>query len=223
MGEDLRAGGVEVVVGLTTHWQPEDAFLVDDLPEHRTLVDYRGFRVVIRYDCPGDPELAGSLVDAGRAAGLVVRTEARGADHALHVPLHFIAPQTDLPVIPCSVSRRPLEDCLTWGRALLAGIEASGRRSALLATGALSHNLWAFVRGVEWEAFGEFDQALLGLLQNGRGLEAPSLDRKLVAMAQPEGEFRDLYILLGAVGPATVAEVLAYEELPGVGMAVVRF
>lgn len=68
-----------------------------------------------------------------------------------------------------------------------------------------------------------FDRSVLDLLSRGQGMDVVDIDSNLVDRSQPEGWFRDLYMLLGAMGSRSAADILAYEKLPGVGMGVAWF
>ena len=57
------------MVALSARWVAEGPFLVDAGRRHRTLTDYPGFGVEVRYDCQGHPELARRLVEAGVRLG----------------------------------------------------------------------------------------------------------------------------------------------------------
>jgi 4,5-DOPA dioxygenase extradiol len=74
---------------------------------HDTIHDFSGFPAPLydlRYDAPGDPALAeqtaGLLRDAGYTAAL---NACRGLDHGAWVPLRWMYPDVDVPVIQLSV------------------------------------------------------------------------------------------------------------------------
>src|SRR5437867_8033635 len=96
----LHAESPEAVVALSARWMSEGPFLVDAGARHRTLTDYPGFGVEVRYDCPGHSELARALVAAGTAAGVRAAAATRGVDSGGTVPLHFLIPSSRLPVVP---------------------------------------------------------------------------------------------------------------------------
>src|SRR5262245_36922373 len=96
----LQAEAPEIVVALSATWESEGPFLVDAGRCHRTLTDYSGFGVEVRYDCAGHPALARALVAAGTRAGARVAAVTRGVDSGVTVPLHFLLPARTLPVVP---------------------------------------------------------------------------------------------------------------------------
>jgi len=69
----------------------------------------------------------------------------------------------------------------------------------------------------------EFDRQVLALLSEGTGMDVLAMDKELIKMAKPEGNFRDLCMLLGVMGSQTRGHVRAYDKLPGVGQGVVEF
>src|SRR5262245_27486677 len=78
--EALRAESPAVVVALSARWMSEGPFLVGAGKRHRTLTDYSGFGVEVRYDCEGHPALARALVAAGTRAGVRAAEATRGIE-----------------------------------------------------------------------------------------------------------------------------------------------
>ncbi|HWG79906.1 MAG TPA: hypothetical protein VN681_09040 [Stellaceae bacterium] len=65
-------------------------------------------------------------------------------DHGVMVPLHFLTPRFDLPVIPANINCQgpplaPLSRAYEFGRALRRASDAVAERVALIGTGGLSH------------------------------------------------------------------------------------
>lgn len=65
-------------------------------------------------------------------------------DHGIMVPLHFLTPDYDLPVIPANINCQgppltPLHRAYAFGRALRHACDAVPERVALLGTGGISH------------------------------------------------------------------------------------
>lgn len=222
-GRHLRDLGTDAVVAVATHWQPKDAFALDPAAAHQTADDAQGSLPTVPYTCPGDPALAEALLEAGRAAGITVDPEGRGIDQSLAVPLHFLFPDAGVPVVPLAAGRQAHAACAAWGTAVARGVAASGRRVALLAPGVLSHNVGSLIHHLHRPEFAEFEQAVIGLLERGKGRETLSIDARLRLVSQPDADFRDLFILLGAIGPETPAKLVAYDPQPGMGAAVLAF
>ncbi|HWR42136.1 hypothetical protein [Sporomusa sp.] len=221
IGKSLKLWGVEVVVAATTHWQTEK-FLVDNSLFHKTITDYYGFRREINYDVSGHTALADLLLKAGERNLIFPSEQPYGVDHAITIPLHFMFPERDIPVIPISVSGSPL-CAFRWGRILGHTLRDWGGKVLFLASGSLSHDLSSFMTGEVLSEYEKFDSMVLNLLSKGKGMEVLNINPKLVEIAKPEGAFRDLFMLLGVMGSGTRGNIRAYEKLPGVGLGVIEF
>jgi aromatic ring-opening dioxygenase catalytic subunit (LigB family) len=97
----------------------------------------------LRYDAPGDPDLAkraaGLLLDAGLASGVDYE---RGWDHGVFVPLKVAFPDADIPVVEMSLDRS-LDPALhaAAGRAL-APLRDEG--VLIVGSGMSFHNMRAY-------------------------------------------------------------------------------
>lgn len=93
---------------------------------------------------PGAPELSQRLIaEMMHEVDLAYAQEWR-FDHGIMVPLHFLTPRYDLPVIPVNINCQgppliPLERCWAFGRALRRACEHAPERIAVVATGGISH------------------------------------------------------------------------------------
>lgn len=222
MGNRLKAWGIDTVVAATTHWQTADTFYVDDSKLHQTVTDYYGFRREIEYDVAGQTELAQLLVKKGQENLIYPKTYQHGADHAITVPLHFMFPHKEVPVVPLSISGSKL-CAFRWGRTLRQAFKEWGRKVLFMASGSLAHDLRGFIYQQASPEHSLFDEKVLDLLKAGQGMDVLKMDSRLVQTAKPEGDFRDLFMLLGVMGSQSTGQVLAYEKLPGVGLGVVEF
>lgn len=130
----------------SAHWSaPSPAVSASARPE--TLHDFHGFPDALYrlgYAAPGAPELARAaarLLDAA-AMGPTSALE-RGLDHGAWVPLRFMYPAADVPVVQIALlSRRGPRDHYRMGQAL-APLAADG--VLVLASGGASHNLREWV------------------------------------------------------------------------------
>jgi aromatic ring-opening dioxygenase catalytic subunit (LigB family) len=212
-----------VAVVLSASWESSGPFHVGQGRQHRTLTEDPVFGVESRYDCPGHPELARALVEAGAAAGVRVGPSDRGVDGGVAVPMHFLAPGRGVRVVPLSTAQRPADECRRWGAVLHRVLAARPERIGLVVGGMLSHatHAWNFRREVPEAA--ELDQAVLEALRTGRWEEiGPAVD-KWSAKAHPEAALRHLEVLRGFLGGEVAGEVRAYESGPGMGAALASF
>lgn len=220
---DLALAKPDAIVALSARWDIPGPFRVDDDARHRTLTDYAGLGVELRYDCEGQTALARSLIEAGRAAGLRVAAASHGADSGVTVPLHFLMPARRLPVVPLSLPGESAEACRRWGRVLRATLESWPGRVAFIVGGLLSCNehAWNLKRDVpEARAF---DEATLAAIERGAWDEIDMRSRAVRGRARPEALLRHFQVMRGFAGNDSHAVVRCYEGAYGVGAALVEF
>ena len=112
----------QAVLMVSAHWEAP-AFTVMTSPRPSMIYDYGGFPAhtyKVRYDAPGDPELARRVFALIEGAGLPAAIDAeRGFDHGSFSPLAVIYPQADVPVVQLSLrSGLDAAEHLALGRAL---------------------------------------------------------------------------------------------------------
>jgi len=197
------------------------AFLVDAGRRHRTITDYSGFGVEVRYDCTGNPQLARALVAAGTKANVRASETTRGVDSGVAVPMYFLAPDRDLPIVPLSLG--PSDECRRWGAALRGALAAWPERVAFVVSGMLSFNEheWTMRRDIPEST--DFDERTLESLQSGAWDELQPNDERTRDRLLPEGGLLHLDVLRGFLGHDAQGELLCYEASPGAGAALVAF
>jgi 4,5-DOPA dioxygenase extradiol len=139
---DARFGRPRAVLAVSAHTLARGPALLA-AARHPTLHDFGGFPDALyrlRYDAPGDPALADRVAALLGAAGIAVQVSDRGGlDHGIWVPMRYLWPDADVPVLPLAFSPVATPDALqALGRAL-APLAAEG--VLVLATGSLTHNL----------------------------------------------------------------------------------
>lgn len=197
----------DAIVVVSPHWMTRDEISVTASTAPETIHDFGGFPDAlyqIQYPAPGAPALAARIVEMLQEAGWKSRLDAeRGLDHGAWVPLRYLAPDADIPVVQVSMPAS-LDTRNAWkmGQALKP---LRDMNILIVASGSLTHNLYEF-RGATphgaqyvkdfaaWTAkslaSGNLDQ-LLDYKQY-----APSAER-----AHPTDEhFLPLFIALGAAG-----------------------
>jgi len=97
-----------------------------------------------RTDVPGNADLSRRLIEATLPTIDVAYAEEWKFDHGIMVPLHFLTPRYDLPVIPVNINCQgppltPLGRAYEFGRALRRACDAQPERIALVGTGGISH------------------------------------------------------------------------------------
>jgi 4,5-DOPA dioxygenase extradiol len=205
----------DAIVILSPHWMTRGEISVTASAAPSTIHDFGGFPDAlyqIQYPAPGAPALAARIVEMLQTAGWKSRLDAnRGLDHGAWVPLRYLAPDADIPVVQVSMPAS-LDTREAWklGQALKPLREMN---ILIVASGSLTHNLYEF-RGATphgaqyvkdfaaWTAktlaSGNLDQ-LLDYKQY-----APSAER-----AHPTDEhYLPLFIALGAAGDKYETRVL---------------
>lgn len=201
-------GRPQAIVVASAHWDTASP-AVSGAERLGTIHDFSGFAdelYRVRYEPPGSPKLATRV--AGLLAGIGQAPEidpARGIDHGGWVPLRWMYPDADIPVVQLSVqSALGTRHHLALGRAL-APLRDEG--VLVLGSGGIVHNLreldpgrhredpfpWAAAFS-EWMA-GRLDKGALDDLADYRRL-APDGER-----AHPtEEHLVPLFVALGAGG-----------------------
>ncbi len=95
-------------------------------------------------DIPGNPDLSRRLIERVMEDVDVAYAEEWKFDHGIMVPLHFVTPRYDLPVIPVNVNCQgppltPLHRAWEFGKALRSACDAAPERIAVIGTGGISH------------------------------------------------------------------------------------
>ncbi len=97
-----------------------------------------------RTKVPGAPDLSQRLITGMMREADLAYAEEWKFDHGIMVPLHFLTPRYDLPVIPVNINCQgppliPLERCWVFGRALRRACDEAPERLAVVSTGGISH------------------------------------------------------------------------------------
>ncbi len=164
----------------------------------------------------GHPEFAQAVLETAFAGGVEPAWgEHLLLDHATSLPLHFLRPERDIPVVPllqnCLVPPLPaLPRCYRLGQLVREAIDAWPGRVAVIGTGGLSHSPGAPEAGFIDEAF---DHEFLALLERGDGEAIAAIpDARIDRAGFGTWEIRQWVTVLGAA-PERKGRVLAYEPI----------
>jgi len=229
-GATLRAHGPDAVILISAHWATTFNPYVDVADRHRgtlTAMECPDLIGSLAYDFPGDTELGMEIVASARAAGIpaiATREPHYVLDYGTIVPVRYLVPDENLPVIP--ISSCPLSsiaEYLSFGAAIRSAVETSDRRVAIVASSAFAHNL---VRGPEtWPTAQEraIDDHLIALLTHGELAEARALLPAFATGAKYEMGGKPIAALLGALGDGYRGEFYAYGPSSGSGNPILAF
>ena len=146
LGRDLPQPAA--ILAFSPHWMAR-APAVGSSPKPPTIHDFGGFDPALhelRYPAAGNPELAQRVAGLLQAAGWPAALDpGRGLDHGVWVPLRFMFPQADVPVVPLAMPW-PLDAAGAYKLGqVLAPLADDG--VLLFGTGSLTHNLHEFHPG----------------------------------------------------------------------------
>ncbi|HYJ98137.1 MAG TPA: class III extradiol ring-cleavage dioxygenase [Burkholderiaceae bacterium] len=139
---DAAFGRPRAVVVASAHSLTREPVLLA-APRHATVHDFGGFPEALyqlRYDAPGGDSLAPRVAQGVRDAGLPVHVVADGGlDHGIWVPLRYIYPGVDVPVLPLAFPPDwSPQQLFQLGRAL-APLRDDG--VLVMGSGSITHNL----------------------------------------------------------------------------------
>ena len=150
LGDELRAARPDalILVG-AEHF---GNFFMDNMPAYAMgmasvyegPVEDPAWLGIARRTIPGDPGLSQRLISEVMQTVDVAFAEEWKFDHALIVPLHFLTPDFDLPIIPANINCQgppltPLHRAWAFGEALRRAADSVPERIAIIATGGISH------------------------------------------------------------------------------------
>ena len=97
-----------------------------------------------KFRAPGNRDLSRRLITEVMNSSDVAYAEEWRFDHGIAVPLHFLTPEFDLPIVPVNVNCQgpplaPLHRAWAFGEALRRAADSVEERIALVGTGGISH------------------------------------------------------------------------------------
>ena len=127
-------------------------FFMDNMPSFAIgMADFydgpiedEGWIGIRRVRVPGDRDLAKRLIERVMETADIAYAEEWRFDHGIMVPLHFLTPGYELPVVPVNINCQgpplaPLPRVWSFGEALRRAADSVPERVALLGTGGISH------------------------------------------------------------------------------------
>lgn len=97
-----------------------------------------------KFRAPGNSDLSQRLIESVMTTCDVAYAQEWRLDHGIAVPLHFLTPRFDLPIIPVNINCQgppltPLARAWNFGKALRRAAEGLHERIAVIGTGGISH------------------------------------------------------------------------------------
>jgi len=198
------------ILMVSAHWETSLPMLTG-ATQLTTIHDFGGFPELLyklRYDAPGSPEVAEETAVLLRDAGINLSINGcRGIDHGAWVPLRWMYPAVDVPVVQLSVQPGlGTAHHLHMGRALQP---LAARDVLVIGSGHVTHNLRDWMTSRETVQplpyVAAFSSWLEGTLANNDvdGLIHYREQAPEAARAHPtEEHFLPMYVALGAAGAA---------------------
>ena len=120
------------------------AFAIGMADHYEGPIEDPGWLKIERRRIPGNAALSRRLIEGVLQEVDVAYAEEWKFDHGISVPLHFLTPRYDLPIIPANINCQgppltPLHRAWAFGQALRHAADAVPERIALIGTGGISH------------------------------------------------------------------------------------
>ncbi|MEM7403967.1 MAG: extradiol ring-cleavage dioxygenase [Pseudomonadota bacterium] len=150
MGKAIKAAGADaIVVVAAEHFanffmNNMPAFAIGMAERYPGPVEEPDFLKIPLRQVPGNPDLSKRLISEVLESVDVAYAEEWSLDHGIMVPLHFLLPDNDLPIVPCNINCQgpplsPLSRAWAFGEALRRAADAVPERLAIIGTGGISH------------------------------------------------------------------------------------
>ena len=150
LGESLREARPDALIVIAAEHFAN--FFMDNMPayaigmadRYEGPIEDPGWLGIARTRVPGNAALSQRLIADVMNDVDVAFAEEWKFDHGIMVPLHFLTPRFDLPVIPVNINCQgppltPLKRAWAFGAALRRACDAVPERIALVGTGGISH------------------------------------------------------------------------------------
>ncbi|HTO61767.1 MAG TPA: 3,4-dihydroxyphenylacetate 2,3-dioxygenase [Bradyrhizobium sp.] len=214
LGRRARARGVSTFIVFDTHWLSNFGYHINANSTHcGAFTSHEAPQMIqdLRYDLPGNTELAEAIAGEAEGAGLNVtahRVASLGLEYGTIVPMHYMNADGWAKVVSvASPLFTSLEESRLLGEAAARAIEKSSERVAILASGSLSHRLWPNKQlgpeawtSVASEFNRQVDLRVLELWQQRRYREFLDMLPDYAAKCNGEGGMADTIMLFAALG-----------------------
>ena len=148
--EEIHASGAEALVVIAAEHFAN--FFMNNMPafcigvgeKHEGPIEDPEWLKIPKTEIPGAPQLALNLTKRIMQHVDVAYAEEWKCDHGIMVPLHFLTPEYDLPIIPVNINCQgppltPLHRAWAFGEALRVACDEAPQKIAVIGTGGISH------------------------------------------------------------------------------------
>ncbi len=211
-----KALNVDTVVICDTHWLVNAGYHINANGHFKGVFTSNEFPQFIQnlpYEYAGNPGLGDAIAERARDKGgftLSHHLDSLELEYGTLVPLHFMSREHAMKVVSvaawCSVHDH--EESRAIGEAIREAIEASDNRVMLVASGSLSHKIWAnkdyaanngtFTIASEFNR--QMDLRVLEMWQRGEHATFLKMLPEYAAHCSGEGAMHDTAMLYGALG-----------------------
>ncbi len=222
LGLRLRAcgpslDGLRALLVISPHWQTHD-LRVSSAAQPTTIHDFAGFApelYTLRYPAKGAPHLATEVIKTLVTDGWAVSAAPdQGMDHGVWVPLMFLRPAADLPIVQISLpALMTAQQAHRLGQSLQ---RLRARGIGILGSGSMTHNLSEFRGPVKTPetyvlAFSQWVQETIERRDEGALIDYRHRTPHAQRAHPTQKHFLPLLIAFGASAPEDHFAVLARE------------
>jgi len=220
----------DAIVLVSCHWPSTFFHYVDRTAEHKgvmTAMEAPNLIKDVPYYFPGEPELGQKLAEAGIEAGL----EVQGVDDPYYVwdygsvvPLRYLTPNEDIPVVNLSVTlAASIEETYKWGQVIAEVLKNDDKKYVFISSGALSHNLVRGRHNIPTVSEHALDKQFVRLIENKDYQAAYEMLPEYARMAKVESGARHLAMLFAMIEKNWTANYLADGQSSGSWNALITF
>jgi len=143
IGAYLQTMPIKAILVVSAHWLTQHGIGVTGSPAPEMIYDFYGFPSELydlEYEAQGSPEWADKIKQTLAAGGIEVEVDPeRGLDHGAWVPLRYLFPKADIPVLQVSIPWPVTPDDATKFGQALRPLREQG--VLIVTSGSQTHNL----------------------------------------------------------------------------------